>query len=304
MTGFIKDVLSFENFNLKNMWGKIKDNPARMLYGGHDPASTKAWNKVLGRNDEPLVNQLGGASKDTYGKASDAGINTKPGKTMHNIASAIVAAYAGGYGASQMGATTGGAVAGGGEVAGGGAIAGAEGAGAAAGAGTGAGAVAGAGGNVLPTVVVTGTSTGGGLGGGAAIAGGSVAGGAAVSEAGDSGDGKKGWDWKDMLDESPPQGEEEKEEEKLKQDKVEIDNSWLVSQGAARDPRMSVSSRRAKVPANRGVGAALQRGIAGQDVIDQNGVEMLAIQALNKQLDAGMKRLAELKRRKGAKKGK
>jgi len=105
---FAKDVLGFEGFNLKNIGKKVSENPLRLLYGGIDPASTKAWNKVLGRDDEPLIDQWGGASKDTYAKAESAGINTGPGKTMHDIAKVAVALVAGGYGADQAGAAAGG----------------------------------------------------------------------------------------------------------------------------------------------------------------------------------------------------
>lgn len=101
--GFAKDVLGFEAFNLKGIGRKIKDNPLRLLYGGIDPASTKVWNKVLGRDDEPLVDQWGGASKDTYKDAEAAGLNTGPGKTMHGIARSIAGSIAGNYFGGQLG---------------------------------------------------------------------------------------------------------------------------------------------------------------------------------------------------------
>lgn len=98
------DILGFEAFNLKEIGRKIKDNPARLLYGGIDPASTKVWNKVLGKDDKPLVDQFGGASADTFGKAEGAGIDTKAGHNMHRLARVVASMYALGYGANQMGA--------------------------------------------------------------------------------------------------------------------------------------------------------------------------------------------------------
>lgn len=99
----LSDILKFEGFNLKEIARKIKKDPERLLIGGIDPASTKLNNALLGRDDEPLVDQWGGASSDTYGKAEAAGINTTPGKSMHRLARAIAGSVAGGYGLSQLG---------------------------------------------------------------------------------------------------------------------------------------------------------------------------------------------------------
>lgn len=93
----------FEAFNLKGMLNQVKDNPARLLYGAADPFSTKVWNKILGRDDKPLVDQWGGAAKHRYQEAEDAGIDTGAGKQMHGLAKAIASFYAGGYGANQAG---------------------------------------------------------------------------------------------------------------------------------------------------------------------------------------------------------
>lgn len=93
---FFGDVGSFEMFNLGAMGNQVKDNPARLFYGSADPFSTGMWNKVLGTNDKPLVDQWGGAAPQRYEEAQDAGINTGPGKTMHAIAKTIASIYAGG----------------------------------------------------------------------------------------------------------------------------------------------------------------------------------------------------------------
>lgn len=102
---WLGDVLGFEKFNLGGIKDKLTDDKGwlRVLVGAIDPASTKVWNKVLGQDWEPMVNQWGGASSDTYDKANAAGINTGPGKSMHQLAQAIAGTIAGGYGASQLG---------------------------------------------------------------------------------------------------------------------------------------------------------------------------------------------------------
>jgi hypothetical protein len=109
---WLGDVIKFENFNLDNQWGKLKKNPERAFIGAMDEGSTKVWNKAfdwtapitgIQRNYEPMTDYFGGASKDSYTKANAAGINTGPGRSMHNVAKAITAAYAGGYGAGQLG---------------------------------------------------------------------------------------------------------------------------------------------------------------------------------------------------------
>lgn len=91
--GWLQDLVKFEAFNFKKMAGQIKDNPARLLYGSADPFSTKVWNGVLGTNDKPILNQMGGASDEAWREAAAKGINLGPAKTMHAIASTIAAFY-------------------------------------------------------------------------------------------------------------------------------------------------------------------------------------------------------------------
>lgn len=97
------DLGNFELFNLKGMANQVKENPARLLYGSADPFSTKMWNKILGRDDKPLIDQWGGAADHRYEEAENAGINTGAGKTGHGIAKAIAAMYTGGAAAGAMG---------------------------------------------------------------------------------------------------------------------------------------------------------------------------------------------------------
>lgn len=111
----LSDALSFEGFNRKDIWRKIKKNPARLLYGGVDPWSTKMWNSILGKNDEPLIDQMGGPyggstfsmfgdnTGGVYGRANDAGINTTPARGIHDVAHVVAGLYAGNYGAGKLG---------------------------------------------------------------------------------------------------------------------------------------------------------------------------------------------------------
>jgi hypothetical protein len=96
------------------MWNKLRDDPERALIGAIDPWSTKAWNKVLGKDYEPIVDQMGGAyggstftmgdtGQGVYGRAKDAGVPTKAGSQMHDVAHVISGAMAGNYGYGKAG---------------------------------------------------------------------------------------------------------------------------------------------------------------------------------------------------------
>lgn len=98
----IGDALKFEAFNLKDMWKGIKKDPKR-IFLGVDPASTWAWNKVLGRNDKPIVNQLGGPTNDRFQRAQDAGINTGTASTLHGVAKGVAGALGGYYAGGALG---------------------------------------------------------------------------------------------------------------------------------------------------------------------------------------------------------
>ena len=93
---FLKDVLSFEKFNLGDMWDKVKHDPGRLFLGALDPASTSLWNKVLGKDWEPLVDQFGGAyggdaitlgdtGRGVYGRAAAAGVPTEAGSQRRRL---------------------------------------------------------------------------------------------------------------------------------------------------------------------------------------------------------------------------
>ena len=53
------------------------------------------WGKILGKDYDPLVGQMGKPTSATYKGAEKAGIDTGPGKTMHDIAQTIASMYTG-----------------------------------------------------------------------------------------------------------------------------------------------------------------------------------------------------------------
>lgn len=101
--GFINDVFKFERSKLKDMAGAIKEDPERLLLGAADPASSRMWSEVTGKEYEPIVDQMGGATTEDYRRAEARGIDTTAGKTMHGIARAIAGTIAGGYGLQALG---------------------------------------------------------------------------------------------------------------------------------------------------------------------------------------------------------
>ena len=99
---FFKKILKFEKSNLKYMFDLIKKDPERLLIGAIDPLSTGLWNTILGKDYDPIVDQLGGATKGSYQFAEARGIDTGPGQTMQGVAHLIAAFYAGNYGVSKF----------------------------------------------------------------------------------------------------------------------------------------------------------------------------------------------------------
>jgi hypothetical protein len=93
--GFLNNVLGFEAFNGKRMGKALLDDPSRLLTGV-DPASTWAWNGLLGTHKHPIVDQMGGATGETYKAASDSGINTHDGRMMQNLAHVVAGVFAAG----------------------------------------------------------------------------------------------------------------------------------------------------------------------------------------------------------------
>lgn len=119
--GTLKDVWDFEGVNFGNIWKQIKDDPERLLYGSIDPFSTELWNTILGEDEEPMINQLGGPmgsgwsglgeNGGVYDMAREKGINTEWSEKSHDVAEVIAAIY----GAAGAGDALGGLFGGGGE---------------------------------------------------------------------------------------------------------------------------------------------------------------------------------------------
>jgi hypothetical protein len=104
--GYFSDSLDFEKFFAKDLWSNLKKDPKRLILGV-DPASTWAWNKVLGRDDDPLVDQMGGpydgrvfsyghGNGGVYDRAQAAGIDTTAAQGNHDAAHLIAGSFAAG----------------------------------------------------------------------------------------------------------------------------------------------------------------------------------------------------------------
>lgn len=265
-------LLDFEGFNLKGIAKKIKANPERLFLGALDPASTKVWNKALGKDWKPAVDQMGGATQDTYRDAEAAGIDTTTGKGMHTLAHVIAAAYAGGYGAEAAGGAMGGA---------GGAAEGAGGLLVDTG-GMGMGQIGASSGQWTPALIESASGTAGygassaGAGGGAGAAGG-------------------GFSLGDIQRWNASMPQQQQQRARLEEDEYEAPDIGRYLGGAT-----VASSRKLKTPGGKGLGDAVRRGLSGEDPIDANGVEVVAIKALDKRINEFTRRVQALAQRKGA----
>jgi hypothetical protein len=118
--GDLAKLNEFVKYARKNAWNTIKENPARLLYGAVDPASTWAWNKVLGRDDKPILNQLGspqgggdlGLNKSggVYADARKDGLSrdeVAQGQTFFGVGDTIAGFYGGSAAAGGLGSAFG-----------------------------------------------------------------------------------------------------------------------------------------------------------------------------------------------------
>lgn len=286
-------ILSFEGFNLKKIGKLVKKNPERLLLGALDPASSKAWGKVLGKDYEPAVDQMGGPTGKTFDEAKAAGIDTGASQTTHGIAHVVAAVIAGGYGAGQLGGAAG-AGAGVGEGVGGGL---AEGVGGGLAEGVGGGLAEGAGG---VGAVGSAGAAGGGLSSADAAAlygeagyGGGMSG--AETSAFDSGVGSKLslGNYQRLMQLMPKQ---QQQQQQRRLEDVRYDNPDIGAY--LREATVQPSSRTLKSPRSRGLSDALGRGLSGEDPIDANGVEVVAIKALDKRIANLLDRANALAQRK------
>lgn len=103
----VKSVGKFDVFAGKKALKDIGKNPERLLYGSADPLSTKVWNKVLGTNDKPILNQYGGPTKDTFQAAADKGMDLSGAAPAHAIAQTVAQVYGGKGALSALGGAAG-----------------------------------------------------------------------------------------------------------------------------------------------------------------------------------------------------
>lgn len=88
----LKKALKFEVFNTKGIVKNAWKHPLQGLTG-IDPIHTKLSNKVLGTNYKPWVNQLGGATEETFADAEAKGMDTGTARDLHKVAAAVAAYY-------------------------------------------------------------------------------------------------------------------------------------------------------------------------------------------------------------------
>jgi len=99
---FLSDIFDFERLNLREIGRKLKEDPERLLLGGITPFDTKVQNKILGRDDKPLVGQWGGPAESTWERAAAEGVNLGPNELMHGIAQSIASMYAMNWGKGKI----------------------------------------------------------------------------------------------------------------------------------------------------------------------------------------------------------
>lgn len=78
----------------------IQKDPERAFLGAEDPLGTGIWNKVLGKDWDPAVNEVGGPTKGTYEQAQKQGIDTGTAAFLQQVADTTAKMIGGGY-ASQ-----------------------------------------------------------------------------------------------------------------------------------------------------------------------------------------------------------
>jgi len=98
LTNWANNVSDFDQSAIGGMWDKLRKDPTQLLLGAGDPFSAKVWNKAIGTDYTPYVNQWGGPTKEAYQDAANQGIDTSDAQGAHGIAQ-LLAAYFGTAGA-------------------------------------------------------------------------------------------------------------------------------------------------------------------------------------------------------------
>lgn len=123
---FLSDALGFEEFALKDLWKQIEDDPWRMLVG-FGPLETEVSNTLFGRDDDPLLNIMGGpmgsgwlglGSGGVYDRARESGVDPSSANKLHDTAEVLAGVLAMIFGGGALlGGGAGGAGGGGGTLA-------------------------------------------------------------------------------------------------------------------------------------------------------------------------------------------
>lgn len=100
---WLGDLGKYHVFEAKNWIHELKDHPWRAVVGSMDEAGTKVWNKLLNRDDKPLVDKFGGATNDNLSGAQASGVNIGPAKQARSLARLLTAAFGGGGAMNSMG---------------------------------------------------------------------------------------------------------------------------------------------------------------------------------------------------------
>lgn len=105
---FFGDVFGFEKNLLGQRVGEWKKAPERLILGINTPLDTAVWGSVTGKKYEPVVDMWGSPTEKQYASAQQSGVNTGPGRGMHDVAKTIAQMYTakwlgGGQGGGQGG---------------------------------------------------------------------------------------------------------------------------------------------------------------------------------------------------------
>jgi hypothetical protein len=99
----VKDVLEFQSNAGQDARDLYRKDPERIFIGANTPFESAVWGTILGKDYEPTVDMFGGTTSYNSKTASERGINTGPGESMHQIARAITMFFAGGALGDAMG---------------------------------------------------------------------------------------------------------------------------------------------------------------------------------------------------------
>lgn len=87
---WISDLFKDTGNWLKDTGEQLWENPSRLITGV-DPLSTGLWNAILGTDNDPLVSQAGGPSKETRDRIG----MTDSSRTWYDVADTIAAIWGG-----------------------------------------------------------------------------------------------------------------------------------------------------------------------------------------------------------------